>query len=220
MTAGCSLAARVASGVCWLGLVAACGGKPAGPVKVIVPAPSSGDEGGFVISRRLAKPAGPPAELPPIHPQEEWWPYRSGFLGISEQKARERDAAVTERQPPAGFWDDQTGLEALHLWTALCNECHGGRRRPEDVAAMPPPSPAWGRAEGVYFGKLRPYAELFRIVYSGGPERDGKESEMPPWRGKIAKEQIWALLYFLEYQSGGLDGPVPPSLRPRRQPER
>jgi hypothetical protein len=38
---------------------------------------------------------------------------------------------------------------------------------------------------------------------------------MPPWRGKLAREEIWALLYFLEYQSGGIEGRFPPSLYPR-----
>ena len=52
---------------------------------------------------------------------------------------------------------------------------------------------------------------------SAGPERNGVRSEMPPWRGKIAKELIWALLYFLEYQSGGIEGRFPPSLYPRLQ---
>ena len=29
------------------------------------------------------------------------------------------------------------------------------------------------------------------------------------------REQIWALLYFLEFQSGGIEGRFPPSLYPR-----
>ena len=35
---------------------------------------------------------------------------------------------------------------------------------------------------------------------------------MPAWRGKLSKEQIWALIYFVEYQSGGIEGRFPPSL--------
>ena len=38
---------------------------------------------------------------------------------------------------------------------------------------------------------------------------------MPAWRGKLSKEQIWALIYFVEYQSGGIEGRFPPSLYPR-----
>jgi hypothetical protein len=31
------------------------------------------------------------------------------------------------------------------------------------------------------------------------------------WRGRLAREQIWAILYFLEFQSGGIEGRFPPS---------
>jgi hypothetical protein len=40
---------------------------------------------------------------------------------------------------------------------------------------------------------------------------------MPAWRGRLAREQIWAILYFLEFQSGGIEGRFPPSLYPRLQ---
>jgi hypothetical protein len=39
---------------------------------------------------------------------------------------------------------------------------------------------------------------------------------MPAWRNTLANEMIWALLYFLEYQSGGVESRFPPSLFPRR----
>ena len=35
----------------------------------------------------------------------------------------------------------------------------------------------------------------------------------------VAKEEIWAILYFLEFQSGGIEGRFPPSLYPRRTEE-
>jgi mono/diheme cytochrome c family protein len=89
----------------------------------------------------------------------------------------------------------------------------------EDAMAMPPPPSGWGRGEGLFFGKRRPYPEVFAMVHDGGPPRNGKRSEMPPWRGKISREQIWAVLYFLAYQSGGLEAPFPPSLQPRQSDE-
>ena len=103
----------------------------------------------------------------------------------------------------------------MSIWSALCNECHGGRRKIKDALAMPPPRSGWGRNEGLFFGKRRPYREIFKIITNGGPLRDGKPSEMPAWKGKLAKEQIWSLIYFLEYQSGGIEGVFPPSLYPR-----
>ena len=84
---------------------------------------------------------------------------------------------------------------------------------------MPPPPAGWGRGDGLFFGNRRPYETLFHVVYNGGPERNGKRSEMPAWKGKLAKEQIWAILYFLEYQSGGIEGRFPPSLYPRMRGE-
>jgi hypothetical protein len=180
------------------------------------PAQGAADEDReFVLSRQpVARPD--PDALPPIHPEPAWWPFRAQFLKISEQQARTRDAAISDREAPAGFWDEQTAVESVNLWSALCNECHGGRRRVSDALGMPEPPRLWGRGEGLFFGKRRPYGEIFGIVWNGGPEREGEKSEMPPWRGKIAREQVWALLYFLEYQSGGIEGRFPPSLYPRR----
>jgi hypothetical protein len=84
---------------------------------------------------------------------------------------------------------------------------------------MPPPPLKWGKGEGLFFGQRRPYADVFGVIYKGGPERNGEKSEMPSWKGKLAKEMIWSLLYFLEYQSGGIEGRFAPSLYPRQSDE-
>jgi hypothetical protein len=196
-------------------LAAGCAGQLQQTIEPPPPQAARGSDPDFVLSRRPVEHVndGP---LPVIHTAEAWWPFRAQFLGMSERQARERDAAIPDRQRPERFWDEQTATEAVNLWTALCNECHGGRRRLEDALAMPGPAPAWGRGEGVFFGRRRPYSEVFEVISNGGPERRGIASDMPAWRVKIAKEQIWALLYFLEYQSGAIDGPLPPSLQPRR----
>jgi mono/diheme cytochrome c family protein len=177
-----------------------------------------GGDSAFVLSRTPVKKVSE-EELPPIHTSEGWWPFRAQFLGMNEKAAKERDALISEKQAPERFWDEQTALESINLWTALCNECHGGRRRPEDALHMPLPPRTWGRGEGLFFGKRRPYGDIFAVINKGGPEKNGKPSEMPPWQGKIAREQIWAIIYFLEYQSGGIEGPLAPSLQPRRQGE-
>lgn len=169
----------------------------------------------FVLSRSRQAASGGPEDMPPLHLGEDWWRFRSDFLRGSVAQMKERDAAISERQAPPVFWDQQTAIEAAAVWGMLCNECHGGRRAVEDAAKMPPPPAGWGRGDGLFFGNRRAYDQLFHIVYNGGPDRNGKRSEMPPWRGKLAKEQIWAILYFLEYQSGGIEGRFPPSLYPR-----
>ena len=67
----------------------------------------------------------------------------------------------------------------------------------------------------MFFGKRRGYSEMFDVVYKGGPVREGGRARMPVWRGILSTEMIWSLLYFLEYQSGGIESRFPPSLYPR-----
>ena len=151
----------------------------------------------------------------PVHIQEKWWPFRAEHLRISEQQARERDAKMSVASAPSDFWDRQTAVEAATIWIALCNECHGGRRRVKDAVSMPAPRPNWGQGSGLFFGKRRPYAEIFGIISNGGPPREDGPSEMPVWQDKLSREQIWSMIYFLEFQSGGIEGTFPPSLYPR-----
>lgn len=180
---------------------------------------TAGNDNSFVLSRKPVAPAPDDGPLLPVHTGDLWWGFRASFLGLTDKQVRDRDAAILDTEPPDKFWDAQSAIEAASLWSSLCNECHGGRRKVEDALAMPPPPKGWGRGEGLFFGKRRPYAQVFAVVYDGGPPRNNKRSEMPPWRGKIAREQIWSLLYFLVYQSGGVEGPFPPSLQPRQSDE-
>jgi hypothetical protein len=155
----------------------------------------------------------------PIHINAGWWSFRAEHLNITEEEAQRRDGRLSRSRAPAGFWDSQTSVEAVSVWTVLCNECHGGRRSLEDALEMPVPAPAWGEGQGLFFGKRRSYSDMFDTVYKGGPVRegDGERAKMPAWRGILSTEMIWSLLYFLEYQSGGIESRFPPSLYPRRR---
>ena len=182
--------------------------------------PTATEDSAFVLSRNPpAAAAVKPAEKPPVHVGDLWWSFRADFIKMSEDKTRERDGDISEKQAPTSFWDLQTSVETISIWTVFCNECHGGRRKMEDIVRMPTPGPNWGRGEGLFFGVRRPYAEIFRIVYNGKIEKEGNRWKMPAWRGKLSKEQIWSLIYFVEYQSGGIEGRFPPSLYPRENPE-
>lgn len=215
---------RLRLGVSGLGLWVLCGCSqqqrvpsvtiepPANNEAAVEPAVAPGDD--FVLSRQ------PPAARPQqaqlaIHVGDRWWKFRAEFLNLGEAEVRERDAGISDRQPPMDFWDRQTSVEAVSVWSVLCNECHGGRRKIEDAVRMPSPAPQWGRGEGLFFGNRRRYSDLFATVTNGGPKREDGRPAMPSWKGKLAKEQMWALLYFLEYQSGGIEGRFPPSLYPR-----
>jgi cbb3-type cytochrome c oxidase subunit III len=179
--------------------------------------PTVTEDSSFVLSRNPT--AAKPAERVPVHVGDQWWAFRADFLKVNEEKARDRDGDISEKQAPPGFWDLQTSVETISVWTTFCNECHGGRRKMEDVIKMPAPGPNWGKGDGLFFGIRRPYSEIFKTVYSGKIEKEGNRWKMPAWRGKLSKEQIWALIYFVEYQSGGIEGRFPPSLYPRENPE-
>jgi len=196
--------------------VAACASAPAAEQTI---EPSATEDSAFVLSRNPTPVPKQPAEKPPVHVADQWWPFRADFLKTTPDKAQSRDNDISEKQAPTNFWDLQTSVETISIWTTFCNECHGGRRKMEDIVRMPQPGETWGRGEGLFFGLRRPYAEIFRIVYNGKIEREGNRWKMPAWRGKLSKEQIWALIYFVEYQSGGIEGRFPPSLYPRESPE-
>jgi len=172
--------------------------------------PPAAADSAFVLSRDPVAARKPePADMGQVHVGDLWWPFRGGYLKVGEARARDRDAEISEKQAPSDFW------ETIYTWSIFCNECHGGRRRMEDVVKMPGPAANWGRGEGLFFGVRRPYAEIFKTISNGKIEKEGNRWKMPAWRGKLSKEQIWALIYFIEYQSGGIEGRFPPSLYPR-----
>lgn len=185
------------------GLVAAGGG------------PSEGDDSDFVHSRQPAGERARESAQLPIHINDAWWAFRAQQLGISEAQARARDARMAE-SPPEDFWDPQTAVETISVWTVLCNECHGGRRSVRETLDMPPPAATWGRDTGLFFGKRRAYGQMFEVVQNGVPMKESGRVGMPAWRHILSNEMRWALLYFLEFQSGGIESRFPPSLYPRR----
>ena len=196
--------------------LAGCASAPAAEKTI---EPTATEDSAFVLSRTPPTGAPKPAERMPVHVGDQWWGFRGEFLKMAEGKVRDRDNDISERQAPSGFWDLQSSVETIAIWTTFCNECHGGRRKMEDVVRMPTPAADWGRGEGLFFGIRRPYSEIFRTVYNGKIEKEGNRWKMPAWRGKLSKEQIWALIYFVEFQSGGIEGRFPPSLYPRENPE-
>lgn len=176
---------------------------------------ASTDDSSFVLSRKRADGWQAPMREFPIHLAEKWFPFRAEYLQITEIEAHTRDASMMDVRPPDQFWDEQTAVEAVSIWSTLCNECHGGRRKIKDGLDMPHPPDTWGIGAGLFFGKRKFYTEVYNTIIGGGPMHDGKPSEMPSWRNKLSNEMIWTLIYFLEYQSGGVEGRFPPSLYPR-----
>ena len=139
-----------------------------------------------------------------IHLGDRWFQHRSAFLGMSKHDAELRDGEVDDKAPPQDkFWDEQLAVEAASLWRMLCNECHGGRRSIERAKQIPPPPEGWGTTEGQFFGRARPHQEIFQKIFHGGEEPEQPDHQrMPPWGDRLAREQIWALVWFIEHASG------------------
>ena len=124
----------------------ACASAPAAEKTI---EPTATEDTAFVLSRNPTAPVKQ-VEKPPVHVGDMWWPFRADFLKTTDDKARDRDNDISEKQAPAGFWDLQTSVETISIWTTFCNECHGGRRKMEDVVRMPTPTATWGRGEGLF----------------------------------------------------------------------
>jgi hypothetical protein len=155
-----------------------------------------------------------------IHPGEAWYFARAEWIGITPDQAKTRDGAISTEQAPEGFWDEQSSTEAAGLWTAYCNDCHGGRRRVADAKLIPAPPVGWGHSAGYFFGKEKKHEEIFRTIFAGvsaikpGANEDAK---MPAWGARLSREQIWSLVYFIEVQSGSTAGTFPPGLYPQQR---
>lgn len=187
------------------------------PARTIEPtAPAGAPNAEFVLSKEnVRKPVRP--NIYPVHIKEDWYPFRAKYLQSSVEEIKRRDQAIANVQPPKDFWDEQTAAEAVSVWTEFCNECHGGRRTLRDALGMPSPPAGWGTGEGLFFGKKKKYVDIYNTILDGGPPPEKEDLvEMPNWDDKLSKEMIWVLIYFLEYQSGGVEGRFPPSLYPRK----
>jgi len=182
---------------------------PGGKVSAVA---APGNDEGVVLSREGGA-AVVTADTKRPHIGGKWWPLRADFLKLSEGGAKDRDTVISESRAPADFWDKQTAVET-HLGPSLQRvpwrpaTLEGRHEHATSAGGL-------GKRNWSIFRNRRDYAAVFAIVSLGGPARNDKRSPMPAWTGKLAKEQMWALLYFLEYQSGGIEGRFPPSLYPR-----
>jgi len=159
---------------------------------------------GLLLLAACAATLPPPAlyvEPEGIHLGDDWFTYRARGLGITADAARQRDAALPTDHPAAGIWDQQTAAEAVALWAGRCAACHGPHGRGEGVPAHDPAPRAWGgmgAAMGFFFGGDAMRAGVYRKIAEGGGTVDGKVSDMPAWGGELSREQMWALVRFIE----------------------
>jgi len=145
----------------------------------------------------------PPADPGPSHPGEAWWSWRAQQLGTTPAAARARDAALSTTEPPHEIWDAETRREAAALWRDLCVSCHGPRGRLEGVP--PPPegqTPArslssFGLEMGFLLAGDTMRAATYRRI-AHATDSQGNATDMPAYGEMLSREQIWALVFFVE----------------------
>ena len=168
----------------------ACASAPAPAEKTIEP--TAAEDSAFVLSRDRPRRSRPTRV--PCTSAMSGGAFRGELPeGERGQGPRARRRHLGEAGARTGFWDQQTSVETIcdldrrSATSATAAAADGGRR--QDAGAR---WPAGGRGEGLFFGIRRPYADIFKTIYSGKIEKEGNRWKMPAWRGKLSKEQIWA----------------------------
>lgn len=126
-----------------------------------------------------------------------WFTMRAQQLGVSMTDAKKRDATFDPGTVPTDFWNPATATNTGAVWNALCAECHGGQMDPGDAAKLPAPAVGWGTGTGRIFAEDRPLPAAYAKIFDGSDD----PKKMPPWKDKLSREQIWALVHFVEQLS-------------------
>lgn len=148
---------------------------------------------------------------------QEWFASRAQTLGLTVEAAVARDRAITSEGPPSGaFWDEQLALQSASLWRLVCNECHPGRRGIVSALEIPALPAGWGEGKGFFFGRSRSYSAVYETIARGVLQPSGATA-MPAFENRLAHEQIWGLIRFLEHASSPAGSPQANSTKPDAQ---
>ncbi len=155
----------------------------------------------LLLALGCATSTGPTESIEPDAPRPKvgaaWFKLRAEQLGVSMDAAKARDAAFDPSNAPDDFWNPETAINTGAVWNALCAECHGGQLDPRDAAKFPAPSPGWAKGTGQMFAEPRPLPAAYAKVFDGSDD----PKKMPPWKDKLAREQIWALVHYVNQLS-------------------
>ena len=149
-----------------------------------------------VVACSATRAPKPPADAVP-HVGDAWFSWRASELGISENQARARDAALPKgtdgAAPPAGTLDEATALQGAILWNQECARCHGADGIPPPVAEGQVQPRKWGgmAAMGFLMGGDKMRAGIYRTISEG-------KGTMAGWGDVLSREQIWALVAHIE----------------------
>lgn len=130
---------------------------------------------------------------------EDWYRFRAGQLSISQQAAVERDRQLSEEEPPELPENEAFRRQTALLYERQCAACHGsdgdpgdfniGRFAPREFGTM-------GMSMGFTFGGDKMRAGIYRVIRDG--KKRGETVTMPAFGDRLAREQIWALVRYIE----------------------
>lgn len=154
----------------------------------------------LLISCGSTPPTPPPGARP--HLGESWYAWRGQQLNLSPDEAKARDQMISTETPPASMEDPRLMEEAAIIWQSACAQCHGANGDPSTALTQhqPPPRdwPGFGPSMGFTFGGDSMRRGIYKKIAEGVIRPDGSTSPMPAWQGTLSREQIWALVGYLE----------------------
>ena len=127
-------------------------------------------------------------------------------LGITMNEARRRDLAIsTTKNPFDARRDADAVCRGAVVYAALCARCHGLQadgRGPDALASHPCRNfrgPAMRMAVTLHGGAPRRWFQRIADGY-GPPVRypDGESRAMPAFGDRLAREQIWLVITYLQ----------------------
>ncbi len=128
------------------------------------------------------------------HDRNGWFLKRAAQFDMSLAEAEKRDLALSESHPPE-YEDEAIKKEAAVLWRDLCSLCHGANGDPKDSLIVEPKPKKFGTLGmkmGFTFGGDKMRSGIYRVI------RDGKGERMPAFGKQLAREQMWALVKYIE----------------------
>lgn len=142
----------------------------------------------------------------PEDPGAAWIAWQARRQGISVEQARANDAAISSRRNPFRAKDDPAAVSrGAVLYRAYCQRCHGESARGDGPDHLPDHRPRDLRGLGQRFavtlhgGAPRTW---FRKISEGygetAPYPDGPTTAMPAFGDKLAREQIWLVITYLQ----------------------
>jgi mono/diheme cytochrome c family protein len=142
----------------------------------------------------------------PESPATSWYTWRARDKGVTVARARQDDAELsTTRNPFSAKHEPESVSRGAVIYRAYCQRCHGQDGRADGDDLLPGHAPRDQHA----------FPQRFAATLHGGAPRswfrkinegfgdtvnypDGPSSAMPAFGDKLAREQIWLVITYLQ----------------------